>query len=369
MSGHTIGIIAGWLVLACLLGWSLPARWQRHAIAVCGAGLLGTMSVFALVFVAGGTAASVAVARSRLRRRLVPAFVVTVAAVYLTFLILASWGDRLGEGHWLVPFGMAYSTLRLVHYVLDADRGVLPRHRWFDVVSYQFFPPVLAVGPINRFAPYHRETRVRAWDPELFSAGLSRVLIGATKIVVLGNYLVSDVMSVGISHFPAGAAWYLRQLQFWLSLYVQFSGYTDVALGTGAALGVKLPENFNFPWLARNIGDFWRRWHVTLADWCRDYVYMPLFARWRSAALATSGAMLTLGLWHQASLHYVLWGLYHATGLTVWRAFQRRTRALYDSCSQAARGAWDGLAWLLTIHFVVMSYTVTTWIEKAALGK
>lgn len=367
MNSHEIAVLASWLVLAVALGWLLPDRWRMPAVTACGAALLAMLSPLSLVFLTAATAASIVIARSG-RRVLTPLFVISVVAAYGALLLLKLWGDALAVGHWVLPFAMAYSTLRLIHYVLEADRGSLPRHGASDVAMYQFFPAALAVGPINRFGDFHRGVRRRRFDSVLFSTGLTRILTGAVKIVILGNFLVAQVLGERLEAMDGIAGSYLRQLHFWLSLYIQFSGYTDVAIGAGAALGFRLPENFNFPFLARNIGEFWRRWHITLANWCRDYVYMPVLARWRSTRLAMTASMLTIGLWHEASIHYVLWGLYHACGLTTWRAFQGRFEPVYDRQSSAVQRAWTFAAWLITIHFVVFSYTVTTWIEQKVRG-
>ena len=329
--------------------------------------MLALLSPLSLVFLAAATAASIFVGRAR-SPLVTRSFVAAVLAAYAVFLLLNLWGDALSVGHWVLPFAMAYSTLRLIHYALEADRGSLGAHSGADVIVYQFFPAALAVGPINRFGDFQRDLRRRRWDPELFSTGLTRILTGAVKIVILGNFIVAQLLGERIEAMGGIAGWYLRQLHFWLSLYIQFSGYTDVAIGAGACLGFRLPENFNFPFVARNIGDFWRRWHITLANWCRDYVYMPVLARWRSTRMAMTASMLTIGLWHEASIHYVLWGLYHAFGLTTWRAFEGRFRPIYDRQSTAARRAWTFAAWVVTIHFVVFSYTVTTWIEQKVRG-
>lgn len=368
MSGHNIGIIAAWLLVSAICGWSLPQAWRIPAVTLCGAALLAFLSPTALIFVTAGTVASVAVARSRRRKLLAPIFVCAVAFTYLIFLVLHVWGGAISLDHWAVPFAMAYSTLRLIHYVLESERGNLAPHRPSDVVAYQFFPAALAVGPINRFGDFHRDLRRRRWDPALVSDGLTRALTGAAKIVILGNYLIGQVLSDRLVQMAGITGFYLRQVEFWLGLYVQFSGYTDVAIGAAAVLGFRLPENFRYPFLARNIGDFWRRWHITLANWCRDYVYMPVLARSRSPYLAMTAAMLTIGLWHEASIHYILWGLYHACGLNVWRAFQGRSESVVERQSLAVRRAWTVVAWFITFNFVIFSYTVTTSIEHLVRG-
>jgi alginate O-acetyltransferase complex protein AlgI len=368
MSGQGVAIIAACLLAAVICGWLLPHTWRMPAVSLCGAAMLALLSATALLFVSVGTMASILVARSSRPHVLTPVFVATVAATYGAFLILNVWGGAFSVDQWAIPFAMAYSTLRLIHYVLESERGTFVPHRAMDVVAYQFFPASLAVGPINRFGHFRRDLRRRRWDSALFSEGLTRVLTGSAKVVILGNFLVAQVLGDRVAGMQGVSGAYLRQVQFWLSLYLQFSGYTDIAVGVGAMLGFRLPENFRYPFVARNIGDFWRRWHITLANWCRDYVYMPVLARSRSPRLAMTAAMLTIGLWHEASVHYVLWGLYHACGLNVWRAFQNKLEPVFRRQPLAIRRVWNVAAWVLTIHFVIFSYTVTTWIEQVVRG-
>src|SRR5690606_22484260 len=98
-------------------------------------------------------------------------------------------------------------------------------------------------------------------------------------------------------------------------LYFKFSGYSDIAIGVSRLLGFRVMENFHYPFIAQNIGDFWKRWHISLSSWCRDYAYMPVWSRLRNGALAALASMLILGLWHELSWRYLAWGLYHGAGI------------------------------------------------------
>ena len=364
----TILLAFAWLLAASVAGWGLPARWQIPAITLSGAGLLGSLSPPSLAVLATATAGSVLLVRSRAGPNATAGFIVIVAIAYAAFLVRAGPFGPPGWRGAVVPLGMAYYVLRLIHYVIEGGRGSLRRHEWFEAVHYQLFPPVLLVGPINRFDDFLRDLRRRRWDDALFSDGLARILTGAVKIVLVANYLVGEKLDAlrGLELGTIGAV-YVDTVLFWINLYVQFSGYSDVAIGVGAVLGFRMPENFSWPFLARNIGDFWRRWHITLSNWCRDYVYMPVLARWRRPALAITTSMIVLGLWHEASIHYLLWGLYHASGLTVWRRFEAATRPAYERATRVARTGWDTTATLLTLHFVMFSYPVVGAIEKAII--
>lgn len=233
-------------------------------------------------------------------------------------------------------------------------------------MQFQFFPATLFVGPINRFEEFLRDIRRRRFDQARVSSGLQRILTGAVKIVVIANYLIADKLpALGDLGLGSVGHLYVDAILFWFKLYIFFSGYSDIAIGFGAVLGMRLPENFNWPFLAGNIGDFWRRWHITLSNWCRDYVHLPVLARWRRPAVATTASMLVLGLWHEASTHYLLWGLYHAAGLTVWRRFEAATQSTQAALGSVLRSLWRAAATLLTLHFVMFSYPVVEAIEAA----
>ena len=364
ISAQTILILSLWLVAASVLGWVVPERWRVPVLTACGIGLVATLSPLSLVLLMVGTGASLTLTRRRAGPRATAFFVAAVVITYGAFLVRATAMDGWALPTIALPLGMAYYVLRLVHYVLESDRGRLRPHGWQDAVAYQFFPPILVVGPINRFDEFLRDLRRRRWDPALVSFGLGRVLVGAVKIVLIANYLLAEKLAPLAGLAPGSIArLYADSVLMWVNLYMQFSGFSDVAIGFGAIMGFRLPENFRWPFLASNIGEFWRRWHITLSNWCRDYVYMPTLARWRRPAVATIASMVVLGLWHEASMHYLLWGFYHATGLTVWRRFSAATETFYERLSRVQKYGWDTASGVLTIHFVIFSYPVVEAIE------
>lgn len=365
IGSQIILILALWLVAASVLGWIVPERWRVPALTACGLGLVGSLSPLSLALLLLGTGSSVALVRRRASPRVLTLFIIVIALTYGAFLVRAAGQQGWGLPAAALPLGMAYYVLRLVHYVLEADRDRLRAHGWQEVLAYQFFPAVLFVGPINRFDEFLRDLKRRRWDPELVSQGLGRLLFGAVKIVLIANYLLARKLAPMADFAPGSAGQiYADAILMWTSLYVQFSGYSDIAIGAGAVMGFRLPENFRWPFLAQNIGDFWRRWHITLSNWCRDYVHKPALARWRNPLLATTASMLVLGLWHEASIHYLLWGLYHALGLTIWRRFAAATAPVYARLSGTGQRSWDVTSGVLTIHFVIFSYPVVEALQS-----
>jgi alginate O-acetyltransferase complex protein AlgI len=361
-----------WSAAAVAASWLLPERLRPWAIAACGAGLLACVSPLSLALLTAGAALAFAVARLRTGRvQAIGAAVTLIVAAYVWLL----WGGRKSPDPDLLslvlPLGAAYYVLRLIHYLVETHKETLRPHGPGEYLAWLFLPSALPVGPIHRFDEFQRDWRRRRWDGALFGFGLTRILSGAAKLVLISNYLVALKLAPalqGAATLGPVAEVYATSLLFWINLYVQFSGYTDAAIGFAALAGFRLRENFDWPFLARNIGDFWRRWHMSLSSWCRDYVYAPVAAVTRSHLVAITAAMLTLGLWHAISLHYVLWGLYHALGLTVWRAFHVRADAAYQALPPPARFVWTAAATFLTLNFVMLSFPVTTAVERLILG-
>jgi len=150
---------------------------------------------------------------------------------------------------------------------------------------------------------------------------------------------------------------YLPLVGYGLNLYWQFSGYCDIAIGFAALLGVRVPENFHFPFAARSLPDFWRRWHISVSEWCRDFVFRPILSRTRQYLLASLGSMMVLGLWHELSPRYLAWGLFHGAGLVMVHLWNKHMPWADDLRRYAA---WRVACWFLTLQFVILSFALTS---------
>lgn len=261
-----------------------------------------------------------------------------------------------------VPLGLSYYALRFLHLLMEAYRGALPRLELAHVVSYALFLPTILAGPIHRFGVFRRDLRRQRWDPALFTRGLERIVLGAARIAVLGNFLVSHELVRRIapledSH-PALFA-YLDCVRYGLNLYFQFAGYSDVAIGFALLLGFRVMENFDRPFLRPNIAEFWRGWHISLSSWCRDYVYLPVLSSARRGVPAVLASMVVLGLWHELSPRYLAWGAMHGSAIVVFRLFERLKPRLPSPRSAAGRTAARVLATLVTVNFVMLSFAFT----------
>ena len=312
-----------WLAATCALVWLAPVRWQVDLIAASTFCFIGLHAPWSALWLLGASLLVYACYRAPLpaRPRLTGAAVLLIATVFLVYQGI----EEYGQPSWTVPamIGLSYYSCRHIHVLLEMYKGNLPSMSLRSYLHYQLFLPTLVAGPIHRYPNFIRQCERRRWDRVQLAGGMERILYGYAKIIVIGNYLLDLELGALLApladHF---AGLWLVSAKDWLYLYAVFSGYTDVALGFSLILGFRIEENFNAPLKAVNLIDFWQRWHITLSSWCRDYVFRPVQALTRNQFVAVSAAMVTLGIWHQLSLYYLLWGLYHALGITLCRLYQ-----------------------------------------------
>jgi alginate O-acetyltransferase complex protein AlgI len=360
--------VLGWAAAAVLLAWTLPRRFQAHAVALLTVAFLAVHApLSAAILIAFGLGSWVLLARES---HSTPRVLIVVGIV-----VAAMAGFKLGSEpqfarelrHPLVPLGLSYYGMRIIHYAVERYKGTLPAHTWDQYFCYLFFLPILFAGPIARFPEFLRDLRRRRWDEVLFSRGIERVVTGYAKIVVLGNYVVSIRFAQWVAeNHPRDTALgeYFDCLRYAANLYLQFSGFSDIAIGFGLMLGFRIAENFDRPFLAANIGDFWNRWHMTLTGWCRSYIYLPVAAATRRPVLATVSAMVVLGVWHDVSARFILWGLYHGLGIVVWQKF----RALRPEVQRGTlqRVAMRCVTTFATFQFVIFSFALAK--ERTLVG-
>jgi len=228
-----------------------------------------------------------------------------------------------------MPIGMSYYAFRVIHYLIDKYRNILPAHGFYDYICYLFFIPTLLVGPIHRFTPFYTDHQNIQWKANDLSTGIERILIGYFKIVVIGNFIFSKFLALQIGSIdPSNQSLilYLEAVRGSLNLYIQFSGYSDIAIGFAMTLGYRVMENFNNPFMKTNIAEFWRSWHISLTSWSRDYIYMSMVGLTRNPYLATLVSLTAVGIWHEVSLRYIIWGFYHGLGIIFVNKLQKYIR-------------------------------------------
>ena len=360
---------AAFLLVVLVASWLLmpnPRLWKPFIIVVSLAFYGWTDARWALLLVASiviTVVAAALVARTadpgRRKAWLVTLIVVDLGLLgvfkYYGFFVdsAASVLDRIGLGMPLpllsiaLPIGISFFTFQSISYVVDVYRGDYPLARAVDVAVYLSFFPHVVAGPIVRareFIPQLASPR----DPRRIPATAAFFLIagGLVKKVVIADYLAVSIVDP-VFGSPAAASstdTLVAILGYAAQIYCDFSGYTDIAIGVAMLLGFRFPQNFNGPYRATDLQEFWRRWHMTLSRWLRDYLYIPLGGSRRGTGRTYVNLMITMllgGLWHGASWTFVVWGAIHGTGLVVQRAFESWQARRSGASADAADGADD----------------------------
>ncbi|MBQ6347966.1 MAG: MBOAT family protein [Clostridia bacterium] len=307
---------------------------------------------------------------SRRRAVLAGAVAVNLAVLgffkYYGFLVQTlngALGLRLPDYQLPLPIGISFYTFQALSYVIDVYRGTTkPQGSLVDFATYITMFPQLVAGPIVKYTDIETQLHKRGATLAQVGQGLERVILGLSKKVLLANNLglLADAMRAS-PKLSVLSAW-LGAAAYALQIYFDFSGYSDMAIGMGRMLGFTFAENFDYPYRARSVTEFWRRWHISLSSWFRDYVYIPLGGN----RVGVGRHMLNLlvvwlltGLWHGASWNFVLWGLYYALLLILEKYLTG------GALSKLPAGAARAITLLLvTVGWVIFSNT-----DFAAMGR
>jgi alginate O-acetyltransferase complex protein AlgI len=270
--------------------------------------------------------------RALLAAGIVANFGLLVGYKYLGFLddiVFVATGSDLGFVEIAMPLGLSFFTFAAVSYLIDVYRGtVAPCRNIVNMVLWMSFFPKIISGPIVRYADVEDQFSHRKTTLEGFSEGLIRFVRGMAKKVIIADtlgLLVDSIFSSYTSGYglDVASAW-LGALCYTLQIFFDFSGYSDMAIGLGAMFGFRFKENFDYPYISKTITEFWRRWHISLSTWFRDYLYFPLGGSRRgNVYFNLIVVFVASGLWHGAAWTFVLWGAWHGIALAIekfcWR--------------------------------------------------
>lgn len=336
------------------------------------------------VIVTLGVVSAVVASLTRLkveRRPLLTGLIVVIVALFIALKfeplaveISRVWRVQTGQDSALASsvdwswLGFSYVAFRLIHTLRDRQMGVLPALTLREYVTYVLFFPAYVAGPIDRVERFVED--IRAQRGLEISDGLTRIIVGVAK-----KFIVADTLALGMALNPVNAAQADSTVGLWILLYgyalrlfFDFSGYSDIAIGVGILLGVRLPENFDRPYLKTSITSFWQSWHMTLSNWVRTYVFSPLSRTLLMRQPRPSPTlivfvtqlvtMVTIGLWHGITMNFFIWGLWHGIGLFVHKQWSDRTRKWFKSLNEkpTQKRTWTTFAWLLTFHYVVLGW-------------
>ncbi|QJW95359.1 MBOAT family O-acyltransferase [Frigoriglobus tundricola] len=350
---HTPGFLAFFAIVLAVY-WFIPRRWQMARVwvlVVASFHFYAAWSYELAFLVTGTTVADYLFGRVMglskrpgFRRLIVVASIVMNLGILCYFKYRGFFLNELYDGlralgaqpgfeklnplAVFVPFGISFYTFEAISYAVDVyRRKIEPETSLPRFLLFILFFPHLVAGPIVRAGDFLTQARrPKRWNWVRVQAGVQLFLIGAFKKMAIADRmaLFCDPVFKDPEHYSTSAVW-LAVLAYAVRIYCDFSGYSDMAVGAAHLLGYKLVNNFNMPYLATNVSDFWRRWHVSLSTWLRDYVFIPLGGSRGSRWLNYRNLLVTMtvgGLWHGAAWGYILWGLAHGLMLVAHRQFR-----------------------------------------------
>lgn len=337
-------ILIAIILITAPLVWNVSRFWQGKIMMICTLLVFAWLAPWSLLLMI-----LTACAQWLVWRYMPPGLKTTgvLLTIFLPLLLLLSYKFGHKSINWIIPLGLSYYTFRQIHAAFECYKGAMKVPTLEEYLQYLLFLPVILVGPIHRMPEFQRSLRRLKWQPAVFSDGMERILYGLIKISFLGNYLFSVKFPQLADHTDAVfIKLYIQTIAFTCNAYVQFAGFSDLAIGMGLIWGIRVIENFNRPFLATNMQDFWTRWHISLSSWCRDYIFHPIIALSRNRWIALIISMLVLSLWHEISLRYIIWGMIQAALVLLTVQSRKTFPTLSNFVNQHAVGKWIGRIWV-----------------------
>jgi D-alanyl-lipoteichoic acid acyltransferase DltB (MBOAT superfamily) len=279
----------------------------------------------------------------------------------------AAFGSHFIIPKIVLPLAISFYTFQQIAFLVDSHRGQVKLEGFLDYCQFVCFFPQLIAGPIVRFnniMPQHHSLKGKIFNYRNISTGILLIAVGLFKKVILADSLAvwADYGFDRLESLNAVTAW-VTSLSYTFQVYFDFSGCIDIAMGSACLFNIKLPVNFDSPYQALSIQDFWRRWHITLSEWLRDYLFLPIAyftmnrihnptllkikAEYWGYGIAALATMLPAGIWHGAGWNFLLWGGLHGMALIVYRAWKKARKKLPDA-----------LAWFLTFNFINLTWVI-----------
>ena len=277
-----------------------------------------------------------------------------------TDMLIVSWNQITASNLSLLkialPIGISFYTFQTMSYTIDVYRGLVKaQHNLISFGMYVCMFPQLIAGPIVRYQTIADQIDERKENNAVWVAGMQRFILGLAKKVILANQigrLWEEISTTQMAQLSTAGAW-LGAIAYTFQIYFDFSGYSDMAIGLGKMFGFTFPENFKHPYESKSITEFWRRWHITLSTWFREYVYIPLGGNRKGLKRQIVNLLIVwflTGLWHGASWNFVLWGLYYFVLLVIEKVFLLAKMQRWPRVLQ---------------HFYALFFIVTGWVVFA----
>lgn len=275
-----------------------------------------------------------------------------------------AWGGidwREPHLHILLPLGISFFVFEFIHYAVEVYRGKPLVKNFLNFSLFASFFPTQIAGPIKRYQDFIPQLDIKSkFKWEYVDEGMQLILMGLAKKVLLADNLAL-VAQAGFTHpeqFSAVDLW-LITYAFAFQIFFDFAGYTDVARGSALLFGYKVPINFNLPYIASNVADFWHRWHISLSTWLRDYLFIPLGGSRRGRFLTHRNLFITMalgGLWHGASMHFLVWGVYQGVVLILHKEYSLLLQKLGVTKSIIESKVYHVISVIVTFHVVCVGW-------------
>ena len=266
------------------------------------------------------------------------------------------FGTKIVAPDIVMPIGISFFTFQAISYIVDLYRDKIEeKASFFQVLLYISLFPQLIAGPIVQYRTVAAHIRDRQVTVDKFSKGVCRFIVGISKKMLISNamgYGADTIFGMSVSGIDAPMAW-LGAVCYTLQIYFDFSGYSDMAVGIGWMLGFDFPENFNYPYVAVGMRDFWRRWHMSLTGWFREYLYIPLGGNRKGKARQVLNSMVVFictGIWHGANMTFVVWGFFHGVLISIETLFHKKDRKTPKLLT--------GFIWLYTMLAVIVGFVI-----------
>ena len=362
-----IFIYAAVLLVAVPLYWIVPAPWRGTALLVGSVAVIARVDwisavyflvMVGLTFYAGRYLRDREAARRSALFRLMLLWLIGNLCWFKYTNQAVAWLLSLGAASWVslepgtslprvvMPLGASYIIFRMIHYTVEIYRGRIPQSSLADFALYVLFIPTYVAGPVERFPAFQKQTAAqKKLDHSDINYGLFRIISGLVKKFLVAESLkpliigdpAARVLGVLLAPAAHGKAVVVSSLYgLAVMVYMDFSGYTDLALGVAMLFGYKIMENFNLPYFKPNLAEMWRNWHISVYSFIRDYFFFPFFGVRASFFKMQLGVILTFVVfmvWHEGSWRFLALGLYHGLGMVTWNVFQqlkRKNAALRD---------------------------------------
>lgn len=295
------------------------------------------------------------------------ALILTAVLIYYKYynFIAQNLNDlfNLGLGliNIIIPLGISFITFSAISYIMDIYRGDATAGSLLDAALYMTFFPKVISGPIVLWKNFQGQIKDRHIDESSFLEGLNRIMIGFAKKLILADNFGAIVSKIqGINGIDQPTAW-VGAFFYMMQIYYDFAGYSDIAIGLSKLFGFNLKENFNFPYVSQSITEFWRRWHISLGTWFREYIYIPLGGNRKGKARTLINlfvVFLLTGIWHGAAWNYICWGILNGVFILIERCIMDKT--FYKKIPSVIK-------WVFTMFIVLISWQIFLFTDMSAL--